>query len=490
MRKSLVYSAGLVLLGTTVVGIAPTPAFATTVYDDIVHATDELVVRYNSHSLDITDDYLDYVSGDYGCKDSGVAIALTRAMNSGAWAVRNTDGGGGPTRDVDIVFSNTTDEYVGISTYAGMYVTDLYDSDDVAVTTTSFIRLSYNNASVVTCNTNYGDSYVSLMGFWALKIIWSGVDISDIFLNTYDVHYPAGYAGDLFPGAPARETIQYVALGDSYSSGEGNPSYIPGSDTLVNTCHRSLDAWPVSISRDMYDQIDLMAFRACSGAISNYIFEDINAENIEPEQGLSVWSTTDIVSISIGGNDVGFANTIITCMASNTAQGCLDALDTVSANIADPDFVDNLEEVFSGIRLAGKTSTQVLVVGYPRLYPEYENISGTCTWGSLGVALLSPMVSGRTITKNEIDAFSRVHDELNTAIDTAVENTSDSNVHFVDPTSVFSTHEICGSSTSWLHEIYLHASTADFQVGSFHPNSAGIEAYADLIGGKIEELTD
>ncbi len=45
--------------------------------------------------------------------------------------------------------------------------------------------------------------------------------------------------------APQQEG--YVALGDSYSAGEGDRPYEPGTDTKTNTCHRSEKAYPTMI---------------------------------------------------------------------------------------------------------------------------------------------------------------------------------------------------------------------------------------------------
>ena len=42
-------------------------------------------------------------------------------------------------------------------------------------------------------------------------------------------------------GAPL---TNYVALGDSYQSGEGAGDYLAGTDTDANKCHRSVHAYP------------------------------------------------------------------------------------------------------------------------------------------------------------------------------------------------------------------------------------------------------
>ena len=55
------------------------------------------------------------------------------------------------------------------------------------------------------------------------------------------------------PATPSREmaaapSTSFIALGDSYSSGEGVPPFETGTDTHYDTCHRSQNAWPYLLS--------------------------------------------------------------------------------------------------------------------------------------------------------------------------------------------------------------------------------------------------
>ena len=62
-----------------------------------------------------------------------------------------------------------------------------------------------------------------------------------------------GYDGPTGWGTPDgvgafESPVGYVAMGDSYASGEGNPPYQPGSDTRQDQCHRSLVAYPTMVT--------------------------------------------------------------------------------------------------------------------------------------------------------------------------------------------------------------------------------------------------
>src|SRR5579859_7295943 len=84
----------------------------------------------------------------------------------------------------------------------------------------------------------------------------------------------------------------YAALGDSYSSGLGAGNY--GSS---GSCYRSSGAygqlWTNNYSPASFD------FAACSGATTTDV---INT------QAPTLSSSTSLVSITIGGNDVGFSS--------------------------------------------------------------------------------------------------------------------------------------------------------------------------------------
>jgi lysophospholipase L1-like esterase len=90
-----------------------------------------------------------------------------------------------------------------------------------------------------------------------------------------------------------------VSLGDSYSSGVGTRVYYNDG----SNCSRSPDAYaPQIASQRGY----ALSFQACSGAKTT----DVNTNQLGPLNG-----TTNLVTITIGGNDAGFSNVIVDCAA-------------------------------------------------------------------------------------------------------------------------------------------------------------------------------
>src|SRR5450631_2869637 len=104
-------------------------------------------------------------------------------------------------------------------------------------------------------------------------------------------------AGVLGPVAAASAQPQYVALGDSYSSGVGTRVFY----SEAGSCSRSPDAYGPKIAAA---RGYTLSFQACSGAKTT----DVNANQLG-----TLSSTTSLVTISIGGNDAGFSNVILNC---------------------------------------------------------------------------------------------------------------------------------------------------------------------------------
>jgi len=226
--------------------------------------------------------------------------------------------------------------------------------------------------------------------------------------------------------AAAVAADRYVALGDSFSSGVGTGSY-----TLSSSCKRSTLAYPYLVSQQRPNTA--LTFVACSGATTN----DLMASQIQ-----SVTPDTSIVTVSIGGNDIGFSSLISQC----TLGECSAALDATRNSFA-ATLSPRLDTVYAAIRNQAPNAT-VVVLGYPR-----EFNSSSC-FGNLGIS-----ATERTKANQLADALDGV----------IAARAADLRYRFVYQSALapFSTHAVC-SSSPWLNGLNLLNTTE-----SYHPNRNG-----------------
>jgi len=223
--------------------------------------------------------------------------------------------------------------------------------------------------------------------------------------------------------APAQAaSADYVALGDSYSSGVGAPG-------LSGLCLRSAQGYPQLWANT--HQVSSFHTAACGGAVTDDV------------RNFQIWalsSGTDAVTITIGGNDVGFATAMITCTLASTAS-CLNAVND-GRDYAETTLPGDLDATYAAIRQHAPGAT-VYVLGYPRLFEETASCSG-----------------GPSLTKRR--AINQAADELSGIIGGRARAAG---FTYVDVRSTFAGHGICASSP-WINAFSL-------SVNAFHPNAAG-----------------
>lgn len=479
----------LALLVVLLPQLTMSSASAVSVYDGAVQVSDRLILKNTAASspsyndgVDITYTYMKYVEEICPSTFASIQNATYRyvsmytedAHNNGTYLFTYTVISVSGTSD-PLAHIQWSTAYGGSIQGVGMprYSCRFYIHNDAPVGDT------YAHSDIVSGFESQGSP------------LWTSSK-AQVFLSTYPVAYPTGYEGESIPTTPP--PAKYIAMGDSFSSGEGVPPFEYGTDTGSNTCHRSTRAYPRLLQNDPSLDLGATMFMACSGAVSDYIIDDYNQENVELPQAAYITPETELVTITIGGNDVGFGSVLITCTLATDQSGttqqkhdiehdaCIDALDDARVKATSPTLQTKLEDVFSGLRDLGSTNLQVVVAGYPNLFPAYADISGSCVWGNGALT-----TSGRNIASDEVAKSRLLHDELNQAIEDAVTATGDTNVHFVNPTAAFSGHELC-RPTPWFNNVVPSAFDATQRAQSYHPNSSGQQAYANTIKAKVITL--
>ncbi|MBD3782203.1 MAG: SGNH/GDSL hydrolase family protein [Micrococcales bacterium] len=158
---------------------------------------------------------------------------------------------------------------------------------------------------------------------------------------------PLVVAGVALPAAAA-EPDQYVALGDSYAAGNGT-----GWPDLSLSCYRSSLAYAPLVAKARPNTS--LSFRACSGAKTG---------DVTGGQTAALSPATDFVTVSIGGNDVGFVDLILSCFSTWDEPLCRATVSSVNRKI-DTQLPAKLDATYADIRTRAP-GAEVIVVGYPK----------------------------------------------------------------------------------------------------------------------------
>jgi hypothetical protein len=272
------------------------------------------------------------------------------------------------------------------------------------------------------------------------------------------------------PSQPPHWGLNYVAMGDSFSSGEGVEPFEPGTaEPGVNECHRSELAYAHILDQDPELTLNLEndGFVACSGATTASITLGYNGEGAQIDH---VSSDTDVITMSIGGNNMPFADFAVACVMPGTSSCDEDAYDNAMAGIAN-NVTPRVEYMLEALRdrlIDLESDATVLVIGYPQLVPDtWVSTTAGCWW-------LQP---------DELPAIREVTSTLNVAIENEVDAVG-GNFHFVSPEapdSPFIGHELCRNTSDPKPSYFLNYDSGAPQVYTFHPNDLGQQAYAELI---------
>jgi lysophospholipase L1-like esterase len=224
--------------------------------------------------------------------------------------------------------------------------------------------------------------------------------------------------------ADAASTVHYVALGDSYSSGVGAGNT---SGTCVQSPNAYAKRWVAANDPASF------TFAACSGArTSDVIKSQLSALN----------ESTTLVSVTIGGNDVGFSSIMQACVLHSTAS--CEAAVAAGEKYANTTLPGLLDTMLSDIS-AQAPAAQVVVLDYPDFY-------------DLGVPVCVGLSSG------DHQALDNGIDDLDRVIEVAAQDNGDT---FADVRNQFAGHELCDAA-GWLHSVDL------FDISeSYHPTATG-----------------
>lgn len=335
---------------------------------------------------------------------------------------------------------------------------------------------------------------------------WVGVLLGTVVAVTGVTVVVPHDAADADSASVVARGTGYTALGDSFSSGEGAGDYTEDSDTIVNTCHRSARSYPRRLAADQEVSLRRLSFAACSGATTADLYRRFNLDNVtESRQLAMVAPGTGAVTITIGGNDIGFAGIVRDCIWGfdpnfplEGSPGCRSRKkNTVKRSIQriGPDGIPagNQRRILTVLQdiHARSTKATIYVGGYPRLFTIHSDWPrngcrvGTAHWDPDGANIPIDAYVG----KADAAWLNHVADDLNAMLKTSVDRAREAGIdaHFISPTADrdgFSAHGLCSTDGSWINGVQFDGLA--HRSSSLHPSHLGQAEYSRLF---LEAIT-
>ena len=234
---------------------------------------------------------------------------------------------------------------------------------------------------------------------------------------------------------PSNSTANYVALGDSFTSGQGAPPYLLSS----GGCYQS-KYWSYPVITASLSSFKLAANQSCSGATTTAVQGQVDAL---PIQLTGDKSPIRLVTLTVGGIDAGSDKVLAACATNPTSPECLLAASSALGLLSSGALVPQLATTYAKVATA-MPNARVVVLTYPRLF--FNPLAGS----------LGAIVNSAT-------------DALNANISNAVALVSPGyRVQRVDVTQEFANHGI-GAPIPYISYDPNNLSA----LANFHPNLLG-----------------
>jgi lysophospholipase L1-like esterase len=269
----------------------------------------------------------------------------------------------------------------------------------------------------------------------------------------------ASLAGALSVGAAGASAADWAGLGDSYAAGPLIPNQQLSPLGCLRSDHNFAHLAAAALGRTLTDA-------SCSGAKTDDMTapQDVTPGQ-NPPQFNALTADTQVVTLQIGGNDIGFTSILENCATANPfAHPCRDKYvvnghDTLADKIAAT--APKVAAVLQGIHTRSPTA-RVFVVNYAAILPE----TGSGCWPQVPIGF-SDVPYLRSVEKN-----------LNAML---AEEAAANGARIVDDYTASLGRDACkSSSTRWVEPLVPANAAAPF-----HPNARGEAGIATVVVGAV-----
>jgi lysophospholipase L1-like esterase len=265
----------------------------------------------------------------------------------------------------------------------------------------------------------------------------------------------ASIAGALTVGAGGAWAANWAGLGDSYAAGPLIPNQQLNPLGCLRSDHNFAHLAAAALGRTLADV-------SCSGAKTD---DMTAAQNVtpgpNPPQFNALTTDTQVVTLQIGGNDIGFTSILQNCATANPfAHPCrdryvVDGRDTLADKIAAT--APKIAAVLQGIH-ARSPGARVFVVNYAAILPE----TGSGCWPQVPIAF------------TDVPYLRSVEKKLNAML---AEKAAANGARIVDDYTASIGRDACRSaSTRWVEPLVPGNAAAPF-----HPNARGEAGIAAVV---------
>ena len=315
---------------------------------------------------------------------------------------------------------------------------------------------------------------------------------------------------ELAPTAGITSLIDYLGMGDSFTSGEGAFDYISGTDSASNSCHLSIHSYPLLLTEDIFN-IHSGHSVACSGAtmhditntnstykgqvkdvadfgtlespqtnLLNSVMTNFAPGYVAQQRFVNQYQPA-VMTVSIGGNDVGFGDILETCVTAHLSRhhSDNDCFNSYEDRTEIKNLVDRTQPRWTALYKqlqAANPGKKLYAIGYP----DIANDQGSC---GLNVNL----------SRSELELARELTDYINQTISKAAVKAG---VMYVDISQALVGHRLCEANTA---SIAVNGVTAGNDAGplgtkvfgkeSYHPNALGQYLIEQTILQKTHNLT-
>jgi hypothetical protein len=336
----------------------------------------------------------------------------------------------------------------------------------------------------------------------------------------------AAAARDASPSvAPSANTepVSWLAVGDSYSSGEG----IEGTGLRPDDqCAQSTKAFGPRAAAILGSQrgwdIHPVTFVACTGAITGDYFNHDNQNHASQDAWASELAPGtrqyDVITSSFGGNDVDFAGIMKACLVADAWTSITQPSYVNGCDVTDAVMRDRIDKLIAGTTSSpridkGRTTPEVLPFGeggkHESLAQFYADLANKrLKPGGILVVAGYPRIfapgdqwpdwrHGRCglISKEDADLLGRAAEYLDSQLAGMVNAargklTDGRQIRYTSRLKIFDnhghSHSLCTADTEWMNGTWIALQDSSLRAAHlFHPNRIGHQVTAEHVAATV-----